>query len=146
MPREEIEPGETLESYFGQTKKKPLIKYSTKTDSKPNNPFQDEFNLQEKFKQLNKLSIKDEAYQEEIHKLLNHSLQDQKDEAKHIKEKAHFPLRFTPNLKSKSKWQVRWHPKATSLVKYAYQIFYGSINTNNPSFNPELQKVLQLSE
>ena len=41
---------------------------------------------------------------------------------------------------------MRWHPKAASLVKYAYQIFYGSINTNNPSFNPELQRVLQLSE
>ena len=32
------------------------------------------------------------------------------------------------------------------FVKYAYQIFHGSINTNNPSFNPKLRKVLQLSE
>ena len=142
MPKEEIEPEETLESYFGQIKnKKP-----TKTDSEASNPFQDKYQLQERFKQLNKLSIKDTTYQEEIHKLLHYSLKDQKDKAKHIKQKAHFPLQFTPNLKSKSKWQVRWHPKAASLVKYAYQIFHGSINTNNPSFNPELQKVLQLSE
>ena len=49
-------------------------------------------NHQERFKQLNKLSIKDANYQEEIHKLLNYSSKDQKNEAKHIKQKAHFPL------------------------------------------------------
>ena len=29
------------------------------------------------------------------------------------------------------------------MVKFAYQIFYGSINTNNPSYNPHLRGVLQ---
>jgi len=48
-----------------------------------------------------------------------------------------------PNCKSK--WQVRWHPKAAPLVKYAYQIFYGSINPVNPSFNPKLREALQFS-
>ena len=72
MPKEEIEPEETLESYFGQIKnKKP-----TKTDSEASNPFQDKYRLQERFKQLNKLSIKDTTYQEEIHKLLHYSLKD----------------------------------------------------------------------
>ena len=39
-----------------------------------------------------------------------------------------------------------WHPKAAPLVKYAYQIFHGSINTNNPTYNPKLQEVLQLTK
>ena len=41
---------------------------------------------------------------------------------------------------------MRWHPKAAPLVKFAYQIFHGSINTNNPAYNPKLQEVLQLTE
>ena len=41
---------------------------------------------------------------------------------------------------------MRWHPKAAPLVKYAYQIFHGSINTNNPIYNLKLQEVLQLTE
>ena len=136
MPREEIEPGETLESYFGWIKKKWLTnlplnnfilrnyglrenKYPKNNDSKSTNPFQDEKRLQDKFDQLNKLSIQNPKFQEEIHKLLDYSAQDRKEEHKFIKGKAHFPLQFTPNLKSKSKWQVRWHPKAAALVKYA---------------------------
>ena len=92
MPREEIEPGETLESYFGQTKKKLFNKKPPELNSEPSNPFQEEYRLQQKFKQLNKLSLKDATFQEEIHKLLNYSAKDQKDEAKSIKQKAHFPL------------------------------------------------------
>ena len=163
MPREEIEPGETLESYFGRTKKRRLTniplnnfilrnyglgenKYPKNNDSKSTNPFQDEKQLQDKFDQLNKLSIQDAKFQEEIHKLLDYSNQERKKEHKSMKERAHFPLRFTPNLKSKSKWQVRWHPKVAALVKYAYQIFHGSINTNNPSFHPKLREILQYSK
>ena len=175
MPREEIDPGETLESYFGQTKRKtldtrPLNKFildnyglgenkhphqqSTKPSAdikspSPNdilpNPFQEIEKLRQKIEKINKLSICNTLFQEEIHRLLEFTDQERKDARKTFREKAHFPLRFTPNLKSKSKWQVRWHPKAAPLVKYAYQIFHGSTDPTNPLFHPKLREILQLS-
>ena len=171
MPREEIEPGETLESYFGRTKKNTLdnrplnnfilknfgfgedkyvnklsITKTNNTSNDPINPFQEDNEIQRKIKNLNKLSIRDANFQEEIHKLLEYTSKDLKEERRAFKTKAHFPLRFTPNLKSKSKWQVRWHPKAAPLVKYAYQIFHGSITPTHPAFHLKLQEILQLSE
>jgi len=158
---EAIAPGETLESYFGQNSKrnkltnKPLNEFIIKNyrlgenkyskNQENINPFKEQEQIQWKFQQLNKLTIHDRNFQEEIHKFLLYETKDQKEESKTFKQKAHFPLRFTPNLRSKSKWQVQWHPKAAPLVKYAYQIFYGSINAVNPSFNPKLREALQLS-
>ena len=159
---EEIAPGETLESYFGRNSKrnkldnKPLNNFilknyrlgenkNPKTQQDNTNVFKEQEQIQQKFRELNKLTIHDKHLQEEIHKFLLYEAKEQKEESKVFKQKAHFPLRFTPNLKSKSKWQVRWHPRAAPLVKYAYQIFYGSINPVNPSFNPKLREALQFS-
>jgi len=120
---EVIAPGETLESYFGRNSKrnklnnKPLNnfilknyrlgenKYS-KEQQGNTNPFKEQELTQQKFQELNKLTIHDKNFQEEIYKFLLYEAKDQKDESKVFKQKAHFPLRFTPNLKSKSKWQV----------------------------------------
>ena len=93
-----------------------------------------------KFKNV---SIHDKDLQEQVHKLLDFESKDRRSKARNQRVKPHFPLQFTPNLNSKSKWQVRWHPKAAALVKFTYQIFHGSINTNNPSYNPYLREVLQ---
>ena len=159
---EAIAPGETLESYFGRNSKqnklsnKPLNNFILKNyglgenkypekHQEDTNPFKEQEQIQQKFQKLNKLTIHDKEFQEGIHKYLLFKVKEQKEESKAFRQKAHFPLRFTPNLKSKSKWQVRWHPKAAPLVKYAYQIFYGSINPVNPSFNPKLREALQLS-
>jgi len=159
---EAIAPGETLESYFGRNNKqnklsnKPLNNFILRNyrlgeNKYPEkqweniNPFEEQELIQQKFWELNKLTIHDRKFQEEIHKYLLFEAEDRKEESRAFRQKAHFPLRFTPNLRSKSKWQVRWHPKAAPLVKYAYQIFYGSINPVNPSFNPKLREALQLS-
>jgi len=109
------------------------------------NPSLDVEKFHQKIKKLSKLSIHNTSYQEEIHQLLKLTNQEVKEERKVFLEKAHFPLHFTPNLKSTTKWQVRWHAKAAPLVKYAYQIFHGSINPSNPFFHPKLQEILQLS-
>ena len=164
---EEIEPEETLESYFGRTKKKQKI-----LNNKPLNDFilrnygvaenkyprLQPYTIQvrspsinssgtpkdlQNISKLKSTSIHDKNFQEQIHKALEYTENDKKEESRYHKTKPHFPLRFTPNLKSKSKWQVRWHPKIAAMVKFAYQIFHGSINTNNPSYNPHLRGVLQ---
>ena len=95
---------------------------------------------------LKDLSIHNQMLQEKIHELLDFNMKERRDEVTYHWKKAHFPLQFTLNLRSKSKWQVCWHPKATPLVKFTYQIFHGSINTNNPVYNPKLQEVLQLTK
>jgi len=155
LPKEAIAPGETLESYFGQNSKRNKLNNKSlnnfilknyglgenkypKTQKENTNPFKEQEQIHQKFQELNKLTIHNKNFQEEIHKYLFFETKDQKEELKVFRQKAHFPLRFTPNLRSKSKWQVRWHPKVAPLVKYAYQIFYGSINPVNPSFNPKL--------
>ena len=164
---EEIEPEETLESYFGRTKKKrkilnnkPLNDFILRNygvaenkypKSQPNmiqtrSPSINSSGNPRYLQAISKLkstSIHDKNFQEQIHKALEYTENDKKEESRYHKTKPHFPLRFTPNLKSKSKWQVRWHPKITAMVKFAYQIFYGSINTNNPSYNPHLRGILQ---
>jgi deoxyuridine 5'-triphosphate nucleotidohydrolase len=109
-------------------------------------PFQAQRNYEQKIKNLNQLSLHDTRFQEEMNNLLEFSAPERSSEAKEFKKKAHFPLRFTPNLKSKSKWQIRWHPKAAPLVKFAYQILYGSINPNHPAYNPKLREILQISK
>ena len=95
-------------------------------------------NREQQITNLKDLSIHNQMLQEKIHGLLNFYMKERRDEVTYHQKKAHFPLRFTPNLRSKSKWQVHWHPKAAPLVKFAYQIFHGSINTNNPAYNPKL--------
>jgi hypothetical protein len=126
---EEIGPGETLESYFGHKKKtkkqtldtKPLNEFilrnyglgiqkykkttkdtnNTQTTSKSvTDPFKEIEQINQKFNDLNKLSIHDSKLQEEIHKLLEFTARERRMEAIRFKEKAHFPLRFTPNLNS----------------------------------------------
>ena len=106
--------------------------YNHLTITKALVPSQQDHSLQRKIENINKLSLRDATLQEEIYHLLKSTNQEQNEGRKTLRGLAQFPLRFTPNLRSKSKWQVRWHAKAAPLVKYAYQIFHGSINPNNP--------------
>jgi hypothetical protein len=53
-----------------------------------------------------------------------------------------FPLKFSADLSNSSKWTVRWHPKIAAKVKYAYRILSGSVNSNNPHYNPKLRTLL----
>ena len=171
MPREGIAPRETLESYLGQADTKPLINYilrnhrpentnypiqrlvnqtsnvhyASPSDKSSESP-QEAEKMQQKIEHLKKFSIRDATLQEEIHRLLNYTTPERKREMESLSRRAHFPLPFTPNLNSKSKWQVRWHQKVAPLVKYAYQIFHGSINPANPFFHPKLREILRLSE
>ena len=38
---------------------------------------------------------------------------------------------------------VIWNSKIAAWVKFAYKIFFGSINPNNPHYNPKLRETLQ---
>ena len=177
MPREEIEPGETLESYFGQINKKKqktlnhqplnafilknndlakskysqITTYPTITSIPEKNislpdPFQWIADQQRPITDLKNLSIHDRTLQERTHEYFGFSSKERKEEARYHCEKAHFPLQFTPNLQSKSKRQVCWHPKAALLVKYAYKTFHGSIITNKTTYNLKLWEVQQLTK
>jgi len=120
---EEIAPGETLESYFGRNSKrnkldnKPLNNFilknyglgenkNPKIQQGNTNVFEEQEQIQQKFQELNKLTIHNKHLQEEVHKFLLYKAEDQKEESKVFRQKAHFPLRFTPNLKS----TVGYHP------------------------------------
>jgi hypothetical protein len=110
LPLEEIGPGETLESYFGHKKKtkkqtldtKPLndfilrnyglgiqkYKNTTKdtnntqiTSKSVTDPFKEMEQINQKFNDLNKLSIHDGKLQEEIHKLLEFTTRERGTEA-----------------------------------------------------------------
>jgi hypothetical protein len=107
LPLEEIGPGATLESYFGRIKKtekqtldtKPLndfilrnyglgiqkYKNTTKNTNDTQislksvtDPFKEIEQINQKFNDLNKLSIHDGKLQEEIHKLLEFTAQERK--------------------------------------------------------------------
>jgi deoxyuridine 5'-triphosphate nucleotidohydrolase len=114
-----------LESFNGQT-----------------NPLQEHHNLEKQAAELRKLKLEDPKFQESIFNLLQYHPKERKIESKHFQSKPSFPLKYAPNLNSKSKWTVRWHPKIAAKVKYAYRVIFGSINTSNPHFNPKLRALL----
>jgi len=163
MPTEEIDPAKTLESYYRQSTEKrksmtnkPLNNFiiwnfglGDSTNHKKSNAPQKEKviwlsqptsnnELKNKTHKFNHLSIDDSILQEGIHKILDFTSEQQWSTARRQGSKPHYPLQFTPNLKSTLKWQVCWHPKIAPQVKFAYKIFYRSINTNNPTYNPNL--------
>ena len=169
-PKEDISPDFTLESYLRQMNKKsyknrPLTQPDlrnhklNKTEQPPTKPSNDTYhnlsiettphssqqneNLWQTIEKINKLPIHNATFQEEIHQLLKSPNQEGQESL--LKETC-FPLQLAPNIRTKSKWQVCWHPKAASLIKYAYQIFHGSIDPSNPSFHLKLQEILRLLE
>jgi len=103
-------------------------------------------NTKQIMKSLDDLLLHDRKLQEVVHKLLEFTPRGQKGTTDSTEGQARFPIKFIPNPKSSSEWQIRWNAKAAALVKFAHQIFHGSINKNSLTFNPKLREVLQLSE
>jgi len=105
-------------------------------------PFKEILETQQKLSKIKDKHIEDPTFQEEIFKFLQFDSKEHKMESEWFNKKPSFPLKYTPNLKSKSKWTIRWHPKIAAKVKYAYKILFGSINSHNPHFNPKLRELL----
>jgi len=97
-------------------------------------------------KSLRDLPLYDRQLQEVTHHLLEPTSQDPRKNLRSFQDRTRFPIKFAPSLRSESRWQSHWHAKAAPFVKFAYQIFHGSVNANSPAFNPKLREVLQLLE
>jgi len=147
LPRERIDLGEALESHLGQPNKEKQKTYNQKSPGRfvrqNDNPArvgqimketrellvnQSTFitqtdslssleNTKQIMKSLNDLLLHDRKLQEVVHKLLEFTPRGRKGTTDSTEGRVRFPIKFIPNPKSKSEWQIRWHAKAAALVK-----------------------------
>ena len=105
--------------------------------------------LQATIDSLKGLSLNDETTQQRIRALLFTSLKEAPERGQDIIEfmgKAHFPIQFAQDPKSKAKWQVHWRPDIADKVRLAYRVFPGALSPAHKLYSPKLRTLLQMFE